>query len=189
MKKIILSIMVVAFYLSPINAQFHFGIKGGATFDNFSYKDDKKELSIDRATGWQAGVLMQLKVPVIGIAVQPELLYTVHKAQVTDSGGKDKSNSISYVEVPINLQWGPDIPLLRPYIEAGPYFGYAVNIKGDELKDRIDKIDWGIGLGIGLEVWKLQLGARYTWGLQDVSSVKDFEMKNKALRLSLGILF
>jgi len=188
MKKIILSMMVVACSLSPINAQFHFGIKGGVTFDNFSYKDDKKELSIDRATGWQAGVLLQVKVPVIGIGVQPEVLYTVHKAHVTNAVGKDEMNSISYVEVPINLQWGPSIPLLRPYVEVGPYFGYAVSIKGDELKDRIEKTDWGIGVGIGLEVWKFQLGARYTWGLQDVG-MKDFEMKNKSLRLSLGILF
>ena len=186
MKKIILSIMFMAFCMSQINAQFHFGIKGVVPFDHFKY-NDRSNLS----AGWQAGVLFQFKVPVAGIGVQPELLYTVRNASIPVyyASGSDGKNPISYLEVPVNLQWGPDLLLLHPYVSAGPYFGYALSIKGNELKDRIGKLDWGIGLGAGLEVWKFQFEARYTWGLQDVSSVKDFSMKTNSFKLSLGFLF
>ena len=190
MKKIILSIVVMACFLSQINAQVRFGVKGGLNFDNFNCKDVKNELKIGNSTGWQAGVLLQVKVPVIGIGVQPELLYTVRNAKmpVSQAIGKDVVNTISYLEVPINLQWGPDLLLLHPYLMVGPYFSYTLNIKGDELKDKIDKLDWGIGLGAGLDIRKLQFGARYTWGLQDVG-VKDFEMKTNSFKVSLGFLF
>ena len=186
MKKLILSIIVVACCMSHVNAQLRFGVKGGVILDNFSFKDKTTEaskLSLKNSTGWQAGVLLQVKVPVIGIGVQPEVLYTMHKAKVNDS-----DNTIGYLEVPVNLQWGLSLPLLRPYVEIGPYFGYALNIKGDELKDKVEKTDWGIGFGVGLDVWKLQAGARYTLGLQDVG-VKDLDMKNRSFRVSLGLLF
>ena len=68
------------------------------------------------------------------------------------------------------------------------YFGYAVKIDGDHFKDNINKFDWGIGLGGGIEVWKLQLGARYSWGLQDVA-VKDFKIRNNTFTISLAYLF
>ena len=188
MKKIILSVVVVACFLSQTNAQIKFGIKGGVTFDNFNYKDAKEELKIGNSTGWQAGALLKVKVPVIGIGIQPELLYTVRKAQVTDGGGKDATNTINYLEVPVNLQWGPDLVLLQPYLMFGPYFSYAFNIKGEELKDKLNKSDWGVSLGAGLDVWKLQVAARYSWGLQDVG-VKDFKLKTNSFKVSLGILF
>ena len=189
MKKIILSIVVMACFLSQINAQVKFGIKGGVTFDDFNYKNENG-LKIGNSAGWQAGVLLKVKVPVIGIGVQPELLYTVRNAKVPvhHASGKDGKNTISYLEVPINLQWGPDLLLLHPYLMVGPYFSYALNIKGDELKNKIDKLDWGISLGAGLDIWKLQFGARYSWGLQDVG-MKDFELKTNSFKVSLGILF
>jgi hypothetical protein len=188
-KKVFLSVVIMACYLSHINAQVHFGIKGGINFENFNYKDAKKELTIDQSIGWQAGILLQFKAPVVGIGVQPELLYTVLHAKVSDATANDVSNSINYLEVPLNLMWSFNLAIMRPFIMAGPYFSYAIHIDGDELKDRIDRFDWGVGIGGGIEIRKIQFGARYTWGLQDVSSVKDFEMKNNTFRLSLAILF
>jgi len=184
MKKFIISIMFMACYMSLINAQVHFGIKGGVNFDNFNLKGAKNELTISNSAGWQAGVLLQFKVPVIGIGVQPELLYTVRNAKANEV-----SNRISYLEVPLNVQWGLNLAILRPYLMAGPYFSYALNFKGNELKDRIEKIDWGVGLGAGVEIRKIQFGARYQWGIQDVSHVRDFKIKNNSFRLSMAILF
>ena len=181
MKKIILSVVVMACFLSQINAQVKFGIKGGVNFDSFKYKDAKS----NTMTGWQAGVLLQVKVPVIGIGIQPEAIYT---ARIQEQLG-GKNQKINYLEIPVNLQWGPSLPLLHPFLMAGPYFAYAVNIKSDALKNTMKNFDWGIGLGAGLDIWKLQFAARYTWGLQNVSSVKDFEQKNNSFKISLGFLF
>ena len=181
MKKIIVAIVVMACYTSLTHAQVKFGIKWGANFDNFKLKD-APNVELKNAVGFQAGVLLQAKIPVIGFGVQPELLYTVKRANV-DS----KTNSIQYFEVPLNVRLGLNLLLVRPYLMGGPYFSYALKTEGSIFKTGINKFDWGIGLGGGVEIWKLQLGARYSWGLQDVA--KDFEMKNKTFTLSLGWLF
>ena len=183
MKKIILAIMMTACFLSQINAQLRFGVKGGINFDNPKIEDYRNTLKVENSTGWQAGALFQIKVPGVGVALQPELLYTVRKVNVDQ-----QSNGIHYFEVPVNLQLGLDLVLLRPYLQAGPYFGYALKTEGEKFKDNLSKFDWGIGLGGGLEIWKFQLDLRYSWGLQNVSNMKDFEMKNNRFTIALGIL-
>jgi len=183
MKKIILAILVTACSISQINAQFKFGLKAGANFNNVKVKEAPATLKVDNLTGWQAGALLQIKIPAVGIAVQPELLYTARKFKIDE-----EKSGINYFEVPINLQLGLNLVLLRPYLQAGPYFGYVLNADGENFKDKIDKFDWGIGLGGGLEIWKLQLDARYSWGLQNVSA-KDFQIKNNRFTLSLAYLF
>ena len=183
MKKIILVAMFAVCYLNLMNAQVLFGIKGGFNYDNFLLKDSKNELSISNSSGWQAGILLQVKIPEIGAGVQPELIYKVVNADV-----KDESNSIHYFQVPVNLFKSFNLGVIRPFLEAGPYFGYAVQLDGETFKHKINKFDWGIGLGAGVELSKLQLGARYSWGLQDVSK-EEFELKNNIFSLSLAILF
>ena len=185
MKRIILAMVITACFASQINAQFRFGLKGGLNFANFKIEQDAKEkLTFDNSTGWQAGALFQVKIPGLGLAVQPELLYTVSKANVDQ-----RENGIHYFEVPINAQMGLDLKILRPYLQAGPYFGYALKLDGDHFRENINRFDWGIGLGAGLEVWKVQLDLRYSWGLQDVSSMRDFQMKNNRFTVALGIFF
>ena len=185
MKRILLSMVMTAFMISQINAQFRFGLKAGANFENIKLKNATVgTFKLDNSTGWQAGALFQIKVPGIGLAVQPELLYTVSKANVNNA-----SNDIHYFEVPINAQMGLDLKILRAYLQAGPYFGYAVKLDGDIFKQEINKFDWGVGLGAGVELWKLQFDARYSWGLQNISSVKQFEMKNNRFTLAVAFLF
>ena len=184
MKKIILAIAITACFASQVNAQFKFGLKGGVNFENIKIKDARSNIKVDNSTGWQAGAAFKVKIPGIGVAVQPELLYTVSKVNLDQ-----EQNGIHYFEVPINLQMGLDLKIIRPYLQAGPYFGYALKSEGDTFKDNINKFDWGIGLGGGLDLWKLQFDLRYSWGLQDVSSVTDFEIKNNRLSLSLAYFF
>ena len=204
MKNIILAIVVMVCSISQVNAQFHFGLKASLNFDKFKidYTEAKSSIkdqfTLDNASGWQVGALMQIKIPIIGIGIQPELLYTVKKAKLDD-----KENSISYFEVPINFQWGPDLLILRPYVMFGPYFGYALNFKGDKFgkfEDKhIEKLDWGIGLGGGLDIWKLQFAVRYAWGMKDVvGDVKDIpdaelsnlkNLKNRTLSVSAAFKF
>ena len=183
MKRIIVAILMTACFAGQINAQFRFGLKGGVNFDNIKIKD-APSLKVENSTGWQAGALFQVKIPGVGLALQPELLYTVSNVNVNQ-----EKNGIHYFEVPVNLQLGLDLVVLRPYLQAGPYFGYALKTDGERFKDNINKFDWGVGLGGGLEIWKLQFDARYSWGLQNVSSMKEFEMKNNRFTVSLGIMF
>jgi len=182
MKKTVLAMMIMACYVSQINAQVDFGLKGGINYANFKFKDAGVDVS--EATGWLAGALLQIKIPVIGVGVRPELLYTTFRGKVDNA-----PHSIHYLQVPVNVFKSFGLLVIRPYVQAGPYFSYAVHVDGKAFKDHIKEFDWGIGLGGGVQVWRLQLDARYSWGLQNVSSVKDFKMKNNVFSLSLGYLF
>ena len=184
MKKMFFSIVMMLCFISQINAQVSFGLKGGLNFDDFKLKNAKEQLTIENVSGWQAGALLQFKIPGTGIGIQPELLYTVSRANINE-----KANSIHYFEVPLNLQLGLNLVVIRPYIQGGPYFGYALKTDGEWFKDKINKYDWGVALGAGIEIWKFQFSGRYQWGLQNVSDRSEFELKNNRFNLSLGFLF
>jgi hypothetical protein len=171
MKKILL--MLVAFlFIGNIHAQLRFGVKAGVNFSKFSATE---QILQTKGAAWQVGLASQFKIPLIGLGIQPELLYSVNQ-------GED--NSIGYFTIPVNLRWQPlPIPFIKPVILAGPYFGYAVNFKGF---DNIERFDWGIGLGAGLEIWKLQIEGRYNWGLQNISI---HSLRNNVFTLSAIYFF
>jgi hypothetical protein len=185
MKKILL-ILVAFMFTGSIYAQLRFGIKAGVNFSEFNSKAQILQTNEGGGTAWQVGLASQFKIPLVGIGIQPELLYSVNR-------GKD--NSIGYFTVPVNLRWQPlPIPLIKPVILAGPYFGYAVNFKGFEsIKDDIKRLDWGIGLGGGVEIWKLQIEGRYNWGLQnlgkDIKEMNGSSLKNNVFTLSAIYFF
>lgn len=83
---------------------------------------------------------------------------------------------VGFLEIPVQIQYGLDLMFLRPYIFAEPFIGYAVKTvnKGkytnedtfdvkDFKKASIDRFEYGLGLGAGLEFWRLQLSFRYSW--------------------------
>jgi hypothetical protein len=179
MKRILL-ILIALMFTGNIYAQFRFGVKAGANFSEFN----TKEQTLNKGSAWQVGLASQFKIPLIGLGIQPELLYSVNK-------NKEGNNSIEYFTVPVNLRWQIlPIPVIKPVILAGPYFGYAVNFKG--LNSDISRFDWGIGLGGGIEIWKLQLEGRYNWGLKNIGkNVDEFgkSIKNKVFTLSAIYFF
>ncbi|MDR1593635.1 MAG: PorT family protein [Prevotellaceae bacterium] len=179
MKRILLILIAVSL-VGSIHAQLRFGVKAGVNFSKFN---SKEQILQTEGAAWQAGLAAQFKIPLIGLGIQPELLYSVNK-------GKD--NSIGFFTVPINLRWQPlPIPFIKPIILVGPYFGYAVNFKGfDTFKNDIKRFDWGIGLGGGVEIWKLQIEGRYNWGLQNMGErVKNFDLKSNVFTLSAIYFF
>jgi hypothetical protein len=185
MRKVFL-ILIVVLCAGNVNAQLRFGVKAGVNFSKFSTKyDELKESS----TGFQVGIVPQFKIPLIGIGLQPELLYSLNKSA---------DISIGYFQLPVLLRWQPlPIPLVKPVILVGPYWGYAVNLSSklsDFNKDDIKRNDWGLCFGAGVEVWKLQVSARYSLGLQNINGITyiavfDDSIKNSVWNLSAVLFF
>jgi hypothetical protein len=63
-----------------------------------------------------------------------------------------------FVEIPLSIQWGPDLMAFRPYVFAEPFIGYQIATfnKGatfsDVSSDIMNKLEYGFGLGGGLEI-------------------------------------
>ncbi|MDR1055515.1 MAG: PorT family protein [Prevotellaceae bacterium] len=186
MKHIFFFVIVASCLLFANNSQaqiFRFGIKAGATFSKFNWSSNVGNM-IDNnsATGFQVGVMTRVKIPIIGLAVHPELLYT--------TSGSD-SDKFGYFQIPVNLQWGIDLKVVRPFVQGGPYWGYAVkkSSKRDNWDD-INRSNWGIGLGAGIEILNhLQVAFKYDWGLTDLSDNSSVSFKNRVFNLSIGYLF
>lgn len=157
-------------FLSP-----RVGVIGGFTSSSTSIKEvDNKSVSL-----YHVGLTAEL--PLFGgLAIQPSVLYQVKGLSADKWGSSSVSETVGsfetkvgYLEVPVQIQWGPDLLAFRPYIFAEPFVGYRLgqNTKGvfaDGLKDGLKKFEYGLGLGGGLEVWKLQLSVKYFWNFGDI---------------------
>lgn len=186
MKKMI---MAAAFVLSLIflnvgdaSAQMRFGVTGGATFSKLS----KQTINAENMTQYHAGLTLQVKLP-LGFSIQPSLIYNVKGSRF---GAQEESAvlggaelTVGYLELPVSLQWGPDLLLFRPFLDVTPFVGYGLNNRldagnlGSVLKNTwsssgISRWEYGVGLGVGLEIWKFQVIGRYNWNL---GSINDFK--------------
>ncbi len=168
MKRFIYSIVFCVLTFSGAQNLFagNFGIVAGAGFTGI------KDVSNGLATGYHAGMTYKLRLP-LGFAVQPSLLYQMKRSAI---GGLSEGEGTfdyraGYLELPVSFQWGPDLLLFRPFLDVSPYVGYGLNNRMDGSHafmnswEGIHRLEYGLGLGAGLEIWKLQLVCRYNWNL------------------------
>ena len=153
-----------------------FGVVAGASFTSI------REVSTDMATGFHAGVSYKFRLP-LGFAVQPSVLYHM-KSSLVEGAIADVTTfdyKMGYVEVPVSLQWGPDLLMFRPFVDVTPFVGYALNNEASGVKlqgefmskvqnkwEGVNRLEYGLGLGGGIEIWKLQLVCRYNWNFGDL---------------------
>ena len=223
MKKIVCLLTVCALALSisfSANAQVKFGVKGGLNITNLSVglvSDATNALK--SYSGFNAGLALNISLP-LGFAIQPEVLYSQSGSNIKlipDGGALDQiledyrtSFVVGSIQVPIGLQWGIKLGPVRPYAQLVPYIGFPLSFSvksqlAEETtkfdKETFNTLDYGIGAGIGLDVWKLQVSARYNWSLgklytqQETSILGQIMGKEKGdaklsgFELSLAIFF
>ncbi len=114
-----------------------FGIRAGVNFQNLNgkdFNDDKLENKLK--TGFHAGVNAEIPVG-IDFYLQPGLLFSTKgaKAEVGDT----KLN-LSYLELPINFVYKPELGNGRVIIGFGPYAAYAL---GGKITDPDSDIEFG----------------------------------------------
>ena len=218
MKKIfaVIALCVMTFWGSTTLKAGNFGVVGGASFTGL------KEVSRDLSTGYHAGVTYKFHLP-FGFAIQPSLQYHMKSSLVEDTIADITSFNykMGYVELPVSFQWGPDLLLFRPFLDVSPFVGYALNNEavGTSVAQRgnavqkiqnkwegVNRVEYGLGLGGGLEVWKFQVVCRYNWNFgylfdaqgnvpaleEIVGNVKDSALNGKnfgGVTLSLALLF
>ncbi len=163
MKRLLISIAALFLLFSlQASAQAKFGLTAGMNFNTSKFI----EHDVDTKTGWHGGITCLVDLP-LGFSVQPSVIYSRKVANLT----RNMSQEMGYVEVPVSVQWGPDLIIMRPFIDFTPYIGYAVTNKFNDESgllpenswDGKQRLEYGLGLGGGINVWKLQIVARYCW--------------------------
>ena len=183
------------------SAQAKWGVTAGLNFNTSKFS----EIDVKAKTGWSAGATCLVDLP-LGFSIQPSLLYHQKGANITN----EIAQNMGFIELPVSVQWGPDLLIFRPFLDVTPYIGYALsNEVTTSLADfkfsswqGKERFEYGLGIGAGINVWKLQLIARYNWnfgslynveGWDDIKSeLKGLSAENEnfgGVTLSLAFLF
>ena len=203
--KRIFTVVLAALMLTGISAsaQAKWGVTAGLNFNTSKFS----EVDVKARTGWSVGGTCLVDLP-LGFSVQPSLLYHQKGANITN----ELSQSMGFLELPVSVQWGPDLLIFRPFLDVTPYVGYALSNKfsasvagivlSDEGWKGKERFEYGLGLGAGVNVWKLQFIARYNWNFGSLYNVegwddikphlKDLNSKSEnfgGVTLSLAFLF
>ncbi len=165
------------FIFAPKSANAQFGVKGGVYLSNFS---EVKSFNVKNNVGFQAGVAYKLKL--WNAAIQPELLYVSRSANLevcdkTPIGAEGGKYSLSYLQLPVSLQYGVNLVVARPFVQVVPYLNYALGKSADVKWNDINRLSGGIGLGAGVDVWKLQFNIRYNWDISKIGDGKEATSK------------
>ena len=210
MKKIVLALaLVFTLGLSGVYAQLNYGIKAGLVY-NFSagemVSDPSQILDIVKNTGdragWQMGGFVQLKIPIAGIYIQPELLYTRLNSSYTQKyeNGTSEDFSLNFNRLDVPVLFGKKV-LGFAHVHAGPVFAFNLSEKlslSDVSKINSDNMTVGLHAGVGISIGKLIIDARYEGAVSETitqylpASMTDpvkFDSKPSMVIFSLGYKF
>ena len=220
MKKLFVLAIAILFAFS-MNAQ-KFGVKVGMNLSDVNTNLEKPDGS-KMGKGYHAGLVGELMLLKI-VGVRAELLFSQKGSDIEDEvdvlGIITKTTikqNINYFEIPVmgKVKFGP------AYVVAGPYFGYAlsgeakmkVSVAGigipvesvdlfDDETTIIKKTEFGIHAGLGIQLSKLFVEARYGLALNNTLGGDNFDAavtagtfsdadysKNYVIMISAGILF
>jgi hypothetical protein len=152
------------------------GVKGGLNVA--SVKFGKEVFATDNLTGFHLGPILEVMTPLPGIGFDGAVLFT-QKGMKVRNRGEMKNN---FIEVPVNLKWKMVLPLVKPYLAAGPYAEFRV--AGDresvfsDIKTQIKSKSFGAGLNFaaGAEILSLlQISVNYNLGLTNNFSTFDVD--------------
>ena len=184
MKKLFAIVAAILVTSVAVSAKGGFGVTAGINTNSTKVQD----IQTAPRTGFNVGVTYLLNLP-LGLSVQPSVVYSHKSANlsltgvgVLDALMSDKViQNVGSVNVPVSVQWGPNLIVARPFLDITPYVGYTLSntIKGmaSDVQGVIDgekSLDYGIGLGGGLHVWKLQAIVRYNWSFGTMGNLEGF---------------
>ena len=206
MKKIILTLALVAAAATSASAQF--GI--GAGYLNSSMKESSSSESLALNGAYIEGTY---SLPLAdGLCFVPGLRYSfattsdVSALEIEDfkAAGIDITMNEHYVSVPLMFQYGYDLGGAKLFAFAGPTLnaGLASSLSvkldiagftGDEdvdlFKDVFNRFDVSVGGGLGVEFSNIQVKAGYDFGLLNKSTDDRSKLNCKQLRVGVAYLF
>ncbi|MDY0343495.1 MAG: porin family protein [Lentimicrobium sp.] len=191
MKKIFLLLLFISGGLL-VQAQlvpgFTFGPKIGATFSKFT--TDQDQIKDELKTTFHYGVFVRMGESVY---FQPELNIMTRNANL-ESANQSGTIKMTSLDVPLLLGVRVlNLKLLNVRAMAGPVGSMTVSKKIsltdvdlDLKKDDLKSLNWGLQFGAGVDVLIFSLDLRYEIGLNDVSKLDGFDLKNNMFTVALG---
>ena len=198
MKKILLILCLALGFSQTSSAQLQFGIKAGINYNNngnltLSGVVNNAVQGADAKSGFHAGIWLRGKLPIVGVYIRPEFVYTQVKSQYLYKGN-NTSYDFKKIDVPV-LVGTKLFGIANVFI--GPSFQYILNSDfGLNTVNEIslDKFSVGMQSGFGVEFGKLGIDVRWERGLSSteaifVDNTTNINIDNRTNQIILGLSF
>ena len=193
MKKVIL-VVFLALGLSQVsNAQIDFGIKAGINYNNNgedAFKDATNDIAdgASAKTGYHAGIWFRGKLPILGLYVRPEIIYTEVKSEF-EVLARTEDYNFKKLDVPVLV--GKKI-LGFANVFVGPSFQYIIEDKIDFSNlstDEFDKFTVGMQFGAGVEFDNIGIDVRWERGLtnSEAKFANNTKIDNRVNQIIFGV--
>ncbi len=200
--KVIKLTLVLLFAMTANLAYSQIGVRAGV---NIATQSVDKGDDCGSLIGLNLGLLYEL-VLTDNLSIQPEIHF-IQKGSMVDihgwAGSVEVSTRLNYLELAVMgkfniLDIGRHGGL---YLGLTPYLGYGLNgvTKFDDESesedidfddDEINRMDYGVGFGVGASYGRLFLDVRYNLGLSNFdNSALDIDIKNRGILIGLGYKF
>ena len=158
------------------NAQLDFGLKAGLNYNSNSIKETAQDVfdGAKSKTGYHAGIWLRLKLPVVGLYLRPELVYTNLKNDVVFNylTLNPKTTSFNFQKIDIPVLLGKKVFGIGN-IYVGPSFQYVLDSDfsvSDITSVDTDGFTVGLQFGGGVEFGKLGIDVRWERAFSDIES-------------------
>ena len=186
----------------PAQAGVQFGIKAGGNMARPTGLDAQDPAAaLKSKVGFNGGIFLAFNLGKV-VTIQWEALYTMKGATYValDDSFTDKLYA-DYIEVPLLLKLRLPLPVVQPFVFAGPSVGFKLQEKlesnGEDIpltEKMLKNNDYGAIFGAGLNLGRnFMVDVRYSLGMQKVINTIEGEVqpdyKNGVWSGSIGIAF
>lgn len=189
------AVAIAALAVQPAAAQFRIGPRVGLNVNKLHF--DKELLGNENRAGFNAGLMAEFTVPVVGIGFDISAMYVRRSAEWAQQQLIDKRE---YIEIPLNLKYKLNIPIvnsiIRPFLTTGPSFSFLTSKKSwTAFRNKSCDVAWNFGLGVEL-LRHLQIAASYGVGMTKafetigaINGSAGIEGKNRYWTVTAAYLF
>ncbi len=177
MKKVLLILCLTLGMSQILTAQIQFGVKGGINYNSDSFNNVKEDVfsGAKGKAGFHAGLWFRGKIPIIGVYIRPEFVFTQLKSEVTylaEGIGTSVSTTYNFQKIDVPILIGKKfLGFANAFI--GPSFQYILDSDfGISSLEKVEISNFSMGLqfGAGVEFGKLGIDVRWERSLSDAET-------------------
>lgn len=204
MRIIVLTLMFITIY-SKSSAQKLY-VKGGLNFSKVLYIVDDETVSddFDTKTAYHVGLVAEFPISDI-YSFETGLLLSAKGFKMGNDDFETKMN-LTYLDIPLTAKATFDVGSVKLFGLFGPYVGVGLSGKfkrtyegetetedvrwGSDEDADVNRLDFGLTAGAGIELKAFQIGLNYSFGLANMSPDSyDISAKNRVLGISVAYRF
>jgi len=191
--------------LSTLTFSQHIGFRAGLNRSIFNVSDNPDGTKFDKNFGFQIGVVYERPLTKI-LFINSGILFSTKGSGVEPRMEGLLNYKIKYFQIPINLMVKQELDDILLFVNAGPYFAYAVSgvIKGvnstklENFTRSIDfgndetffnRFDYGFNISLGVQLNKCQLSIGKDFGIADVRNLNYTITRNRSLQLTVCLFY